>query len=198
MIVFTPDNKQYKILHKEYQELFRARGNEPSIKFRYLQTRMNQRIVDMLLHLYPHMKETFDEYENILYSIARVIHTSYITRHIKNKWSQLPTEEYRVDKACHSWHSEDHKNNRVKIEKVVEFLNLQPPTSLNKMIRRHNEEKKKKNEIQDTVQTRNRSNSFNLKSPLITNQPVPSPVIVPTETLEQMENVDLPPSVLTN
>tara|TARA_B110000261_G_scaffold162593_1_gene206560 strand:+ start:2319 stop:3761 length:1443 start_codon:yes stop_codon:yes gene_type:complete len=198
LIVFTPDNKQYKILHKEYQELFRARGNEPSIKFRYLQTRMNQRIVDMLLHLYPHMKETFDEYENILYSIARVIHTSYITRHIKNKWSQLPTEEYRVDKACHSWHSEDHKNNRVKIEKVVEFLNLQPPTSLNKMIRRHNEEKKKKNEIQDTVQTRNRSNSFNLKSPLITNQPVPSPVIVPTETLEQMENVDLPPSVLTN
>jgi hypothetical protein len=196
LIVFAPDNKQYKILHKEYQDLFRARGNEPSIKFRYLQVRMNQRMVDMLLHLYPHMKETFDEYENTLYAIAKTIHTSYVTRHIKNKWSQLPTEEYRVDKTCHAWHEEDHKNNRVKLEKVVEVLNTQPPTNLNKMIRRYNEERKKKSEIQNNMQTRNRSNSFNMKSPLITNKPVPSPIIVGEASLESMEDVQLPESAV--
>jgi hypothetical protein len=191
LIIFAPDNKQYKILHKDYQHLFKARGNEPSIKFRYLQVRMNQEYVDMLLHLYPDMKETFDNYENMLYAIAKMIHASYVTRHIRNKWSQLPTEEYNVDKACHNWHEEDHKNNRVRLEKVVEVLNLQSATALNKMIRRYNEENKKKDEIQNTIQTRNRSNSFNLKSPLIKNQPVPSPVIVPVATLEQMENVDI-------
>ena len=187
VIVFAPNNKQYKILHKEYQELFRARGNEPSIKFRYLQVRMNQRMVDMLLHLYPNMKETFEEYENSLYHIAKTIHTSYVTRHIKNKWSQLPTEEYRVDKACHAWHEEDHKNNRVKLEKVVEVLNTQPPTNLNKMIRRYNEERKKKTEIQNNITTRNRSNSFNMRSPLITNKPAPSPIIVGEPSSENME-----------
>ena len=196
LIIFAPDNKQYKILHKEYQELFRARGNEPSIKFRYLQVRMNQRMVDMLLHLYPHMKETFDEYENSLYAIAKTIHTSYVTRHIKNKWSQLPTEEYRVDKACHAWHEEDHKNNRVKLEKVVELLNTQPATNLNKMIRRYNEERKKKTEIQNNISTRNRSNSFNMRSPLIANKPVPSPIIVGEVSLEQMDVVQLPDPVL--
>ncbi len=181
VIVFSPDNFQCKILNDDYQELFNARGNEPSIKFRYLQVRMNQRIVDMLFHLYPHMAKTFDEYENALYAIARNIHHSYVQRHIKGRWSQLPNEEYAVDKACHAWHEEDHKMNRVKLEKVVEFLNEQPATNLNKMIRRYQEGNSTQQEIQTNVKTRNRSNTFtqtnktskgNVNSPLLlTKQP---------------------------
>lgn len=159
VIIFAPDNRQFKVLHDDYIEFFRVRGNEPSIKYRYLQVRMNSKMVDMLYHLYPNMCDTFDEYENIIYAIAKNIHTSYIQRHIKNKWSTLPTEEYAVDRACHSWHEADRKNNRVNIDKVIEVLNEQSATNLNKMIRRFREEKLKQKESQNMVQTRNRSNT---------------------------------------
>ena len=39
IIGFTSDNKQVKIVSEEYQSLFKIRGNEPSLKFRYLQLR---------------------------------------------------------------------------------------------------------------------------------------------------------------
>ena len=52
IIVFAPNNLQYKVLNTEYSELFKIRGNEPSIKYRYLQIRMNQRERDQLWGLY--------------------------------------------------------------------------------------------------------------------------------------------------
>ena len=55
------------ILSPAYQEFFHVRGNEPSIKFRYLQVRMNKSQCDMLSYLYPKYTESFGEYENILY-----------------------------------------------------------------------------------------------------------------------------------
>jgi len=166
VIVFAPGNKQFKILHEDYLQLFRARGNEPSIKFRYLQVRMDKRSVDMLCYLYPNMRNAFEEYENILYSVARMIHYSYVQRHIKGLWSTLPTEEYKVDCACHSWHEEDRKSNRVTLGKVIEVLNEQTPTNLNRMIRRFTEEQR--NRVSDTTEqenseqrTDNRNNSGN-------------------------------------
>lgn len=142
VIIFTPGNKQYKILNEEYLKFFRARGNEPSIKFRYLQVRMNKNMVDRLYSLYPDMIETFEKYENNLYSIAKNIYHSYVQRHIKGKWSTLPNQEYQVDKACHFWHEENRKSNIVSLEKVIEVLNRQHPSNLNAMIRRFNNENK--------------------------------------------------------
>lgn len=160
LIVFAPNNKQYKILNHDYLELFRARGNEPSIKYRYLQVRMNSRMVNMLYHLYPECGPTFDEYENCLYAIAKKIHSSYVKRHIKSQWSTLPVEEYAIDRTCHSWHEEDRKNNRVTLDKVFEVLNEQSATNLNKMIRRYHEEQHQQKEVQEKVQIRNRSNTI--------------------------------------
>lgn len=146
LIVFAPDNNQYKILHHDYFELFRARGNEPSIKYRYLQVRMDNRMVNMLCYLYPEFRAVFDEYENCLYAIAKKIHSSYVKRHIKGQWSTLPVEEYAIDRACHSWHEEDRKNNRVTLDKVLDVLNEQNATNLNKMIRRYHEEQQSNND----------------------------------------------------
>ena len=78
VICFFPDNRQVKIVNKEYQDFFHARGNEPSIKFRYIQMRMNQRVNDMLCRLYPTMMESFDDIENIIYSVAKNIYNSYV------------------------------------------------------------------------------------------------------------------------
>lgn len=143
VIVFTPNNKQYKILHKDYKELFNARGNEPSIKYRYLQVRMDSLMLDMLYHLYPEMAETFDEYENNLYEIAKIIYNSYIQRFIKKKWVTLSTEEFNIIRECHYWHEKDRKQNRISLEKVIEIMNKQTPTNLNKMIRNFQNEKNK-------------------------------------------------------
>jgi hypothetical protein len=70
VIAFAPNNRQFKILNTDYQELFRIRGNEPSIKFRYLQLRMNPNDVQKLCELYPKHVSKFEHYENTLYDIA--------------------------------------------------------------------------------------------------------------------------------
>ena len=122
-------------MNTDYLELFNARGNEPSIKFRYLQIRMDEKQTNMLYFLYPRFADTFDEYENTLYEIAQQINSNYIKRFIKKKYVTVPKEEYTVMKACHSWHLEDRERNRISLRKVIELLNEQTPTSLNHMIR---------------------------------------------------------------
>lgn len=157
IILFAPDNKQYKILHKDYFDLFQARGNEPSIKYRYLQVRMNIQMVNMLYHLYPDMSDSFDEYENIIYSIAKSIYHSYVQRFIKKKWVTVAGEEFNVIRECHAWHEEDRKTNRISINRVIDILNTQTPTNLNKMIRRFKCEKD--NPTTQKVQPRTRANT---------------------------------------
>jgi hypothetical protein len=193
IIAFAPDNKQYKILHKDYQDLFRARGNEPSIKFRYLQVRMNENMVNMLYHLYPDMGKLFDEYENILYSIAKVIYHSYVQRYIKKKWVTVAGEEFNVVRECHAWHEEDRKINRISVDKVIEILNAQTPTNLNKMIRRFHNEKDRQQETQQDVKYRNRSNTISsaTNSPAVQGTNVSSPLLL---TKNRKRNPTLPPA----
>lgn len=136
IIAFLPGNKQLKVLSREYQDFFRVRANEPSIKFRYLQVRMNRRLTNGLYTLYPEHVKTFDEYETILYKIAQIIHHSYVARFINKRHITVPKQEYKVISECHSWHRQDRENNRISEEKVIEVLNRQSPTDLNHMIRR--------------------------------------------------------------
>ena len=162
VIVFAPSNVQYKIFHSDYRALFDARGNEPSIKFRYLQVRMNPEQSELLKQLYPEKIEVFEEYENILYNVAKKIYHSYVQRHIKGNWSTLPQEEYVVDKVCHMWHEEDRKNNRISLEKIIQVMNEQPPTNLNKMIRHYREDEiaREKGEEPKEIKITPRSKKF--------------------------------------
>lgn len=159
IIGFTSDNRQVKILHKDYQDLFLARGNEPSIKFRYLQVRLNRSYVNMLYHLYPEMGETFDEYESTLYDIARSIYRAYVQRFIKKCYVTVPREEFAIIRECHSWHLSDRTNNRISLEQVVRVMNKQSSTHLNHMIRRFKLEQTRQKNQQD--QNRPRSDSVN-------------------------------------
>lgn len=127
--------KHFKIIHPEYKELFDIRGNEPSIKFRYLQIRMDRIKTNMLYHLYPNLSEVFDDYENCLYEIACNIYKFYVLRFIKRKYIIVPKEEFDIMKKCHEWHISDRGTNRISIEKVINLLNQQTPTFLNRMIR---------------------------------------------------------------
>ncbi|MDC0230793.1 hypothetical protein OAK19_02415 [Aureispira] len=135
VIVFSP-NKVFKILNKEYLEFFKIRGNEPSIKYRYLQVRMDSEKSNKLYFLYPKFGDIFDEYEDLIYKAAQQINFYYIRRFIKKKYVTVPKEEYEVMKACHEWHKTDREKNRISIRKVISVLNDQSATSLNKIIKR--------------------------------------------------------------
>lgn len=166
VIVFAPNNSQFKILNKEYQKFYRVRGNEASIKFRYLQVRMNKEYRDMLYYLYPDMRETFDSYENILYDKACAIHNSYIQRYIKGSYITLPKSEYEVMNKCHSWHVENRETNKVDRNKVIDVLNQQNPTILNRLIKEIIHQSKKTdedvvvtNEVVEKLRKRSESNA---------------------------------------
>jgi hypothetical protein len=135
IIIFTPNNTQYKIYNKTYYDFYKVRGNESSIKFRYLQIRMDKTSNDMLHYLYPEFSKSFDEYEDNIYEIGKNIYGAYIDRFIKKQYVTVPVEEFNVIKECHTWHVEDRLNNRINLNKVLDILNRQTPTNINKMIR---------------------------------------------------------------
>lgn len=136
-VICTTQDLHFKIVNPDYRELFNARGNEPSINFRYLQVRMNRRITNMLYHLYPDNGQTFDEYENYLYEISKFIYKSYIQRYIRRNYITLPREEFGVMSECHEWYLSNRTTNTISLEKVIETVNKQRPSNLNSMIRRY-------------------------------------------------------------
>lgn len=141
VIVFAPNNLQYKILNRDYFELYKIRGNEPSIKFRYLQVRLNKKYNDGLHYLYPEYTDSFEEYEKYIFDIGRSILSSYVERFIKKNYVTVPIEEFQVIRECHNWHMQDKMSNKINLNKVIEVLNQQPATNINRMIRKRIMEK---------------------------------------------------------
>lgn len=141
VVAFTSTNKQIKILNKEYQNMFNVRGNEPSIKFRYLQIRKDARLVDMIKMLYPEFVDSFAEYESCISTICKNIYKAYVQRFIKKVFTTVSPEEFQVIKDCHTWHISNRTENRVNINKIIELVDKQKPTLLNHMIRKLQAEK---------------------------------------------------------
>lgn len=136
VIIFAPNNIQYKILNNTYFKYFNVRGNEPSIKFRYLQVRMDRENNRMLRQLYPYMEKDFEEYENYIFEASRTIYNAYVDRFIKKLYVTVPVEEFNTIKEAHKWYLEDKTTHKITYEKIIELLNLQTPTNLNKIIKR--------------------------------------------------------------
>jgi hypothetical protein len=144
VVGFGPNDVQVKVLHKEYQELFRVRGNEPSVKYRYLQIRTDRNMTSMLKYLYPQCDDTFKQIENTLYDIATMLKHAYVQRYIKKHYIYLAREEHKIIDACHKHYLSDPKNNRISMERIINTLNNQPATNLNRMIRRFKQEQVQK------------------------------------------------------
>lgn len=177
IICFGPNNKQLKILHADYLEMFRTRGNEPSLKYRYLQVRMNRKMTDMLYRLYPEMSKAFDDYENTIYDIARNIYRAYVQRFIKKRYVTVPKDEYQVINECHAWHLSDRENNRVTLDRIIQTLNKRSPTNINHMIRRLKiEQAKKQTTVPRTVQGSRANSTTN--SPAVIGGFGPEPTVL--------------------
>ena len=164
VIYDTTTNKQYKVFNRDYYDLFQVRGNEPSVKYRYLQIRNNKRLVDDLYYLYPKFADAFDDYENTLCECAKAINKYYIDRFIKKKYITVPKEEYQVMTECHKWHLEDRTKNRISLRKVIDILNEQPPSNLNRIIRRFKNEEAKSQMSTQAKTTRLRARSYSHNS----------------------------------
>lgn len=128
--------KQIKIMNREYYKYYQLRNNNPNLRFRYLELRNDKEKIKELYSLYPKYAQIFDEYEDLINKIARMIYHFYVNRYIKNQFITLPKEEFLLMKKCHEWYLEDRKNNRVFSQKVMEFINKETPLNLYKMIQR--------------------------------------------------------------
>ena len=135
VMIFLPNNRQVRVVSEKYNTLFRARGNQSSIKFRYLQVRMQEEEVNKLMYLYPHYYDTFEKYENILYDKAKEIYDAYVKRFIKKQYITLPKNEFEIMRIAHAWHLADKSENKVSLNKVIDVLNEQKATTLNRLIK---------------------------------------------------------------
>jgi hypothetical protein len=131
------ENRQIKIHSPDYRKFSQIRGNNPNIRFRYLEVRNDPEKKKVLTDLYPIYQDMFLEYENILYQIAKLVRYYYIQRYIKNKYVTLPKEEYILMKKCHDWYLSDREENKINVTKVFDILTKEDTLALYKMIRRY-------------------------------------------------------------
>ena len=137
VIIFdVKNNLQYKVENEEYKKLSRLRGNEPSVKFRYIQIRMDNDIVKEFSKLYPDYIPKFEEYENRIYEICKKIYTAYVTRFIKKEYVQLPKEDFFVLSKAHKWHLENKETNKMDLNKIISIFNNEFASNINRMIKR--------------------------------------------------------------
>lgn len=101
LVVFSQRNAVMKIMTSDYKELFDLRGNESSLRFRYLQIRGDVIKVQKYLELYPDFTDMAYFVEDCLLTAAKTIHDSYVSRHIHKNFVTLPKTEYIVSQSCH-------------------------------------------------------------------------------------------------
>jgi hypothetical protein len=139
-VLVVTETDVYKILNVDYKYLHELRGNEPSLKFRYLEVRMDRGQRDAFIALYPEAQKDFDEYENNLFRVATRIKSAYIGRYAnRNAEEHIPYEQFRVVKKCHKWHCENRAENRVNVDVVIDVLNTLLPVQLNRLLREFEE-----------------------------------------------------------
>lgn len=138
VFIFFPDGSQAKITNDNYQYYFKVRANVPSINYRYVQllSENDQRQLKDLAELYPSSVKSFNEYLRAVSSVSQDIYNSYVSRFIHKNFVQVPQEQYAVVKEIHAWYMEDRKKHRVTPQLVENMVMKQPPTNLNRIIKR--------------------------------------------------------------
>lgn len=131
----------FKIVEPKYIEFSKIRGNEPSVKYRYLQVRMSRTFNLKMRELYPNYVKDFDNYENIILSIAKNIYNAYINRFIKHMYVFIPKEQFFIMKECHMWHLKDKKQNIISLQQILIIINQKEPTVLNYLIKNYTHNK---------------------------------------------------------
>lgn len=138
VILFSrEENKQIKVLNKEYKYFWSIRNNNPNLYLRYLEIRSDVKMLDDFFKLYPKFIQIADRIESHIFEISKYIHEAYLQRYIQKNYLSLPKQEYMILKKAHEWHNQDKTHNRIYRMKILQLLNDEEPLYLYQMIKRH-------------------------------------------------------------
>lgn len=134
--VFCLDNNfnSYKVINKKYIDIFNKKVSEYKLKYRYLEVRNDKDLKHEFLQEHRDNRDFFTNIETNIFNLCNEIKKCYIRRHIKKENFYTNKEIHHILKECHEWHKQDFKNNIVKINVVVDFVNKAKPYYLIKMI----------------------------------------------------------------
>lgn len=129
--------KPVKIINKTYDQLKKARGNNPNLRTRYLQLRGTED-GKLLVNWFNETRynQEFDAAEKDLDELIRFLHSVYMNRYVEKNFSDLPKEEFVTIQKCHNWHKMDRRKNIVTENKVREVVNQTHPKYVLTMVKR--------------------------------------------------------------
>lgn len=158
VISFAPNNRQVKICSDEYVNLASLRGNQSSLKFRYLQIRNDHEMNMALRKLYPNDVADFDLYEGYLNRASKSIHDAYIRRFIKKEHVRVSQAEFAVVRTAHSWFMDGYNTgnrNIVTADVIRQIVDEQNPTTLNQIVKKikHDDIVAEKTKMDDLTQS---------------------------------------------
>lgn len=136
--VYMPNQTQMKITSPTYLKYFVARGNEPSIKYRYLQVRTNPESVKMLMELYPAYQNDFVMYEDFLIYVAQCVAHAYNVRYVQKQFIRVPQEQYFVLQHCLEIVSSPQKEKLItdmSPSSILKYMNTLNATNLNHLVK---------------------------------------------------------------
>lgn len=135
LIGFDYENhRQVKLVSQQYHELSKLRGNQPSMRFRYIQLRSEgeQKRLERFVQLYPEFSDLFARIERNIHNMAEELHRVYIKQNVyKDKSLRVGKQEHYIIRQCHAWHCADRPKNRVTKARILqEIWNLHPSVVL--------------------------------------------------------------------
>lgn len=139
-VIIIPDMtnpRPVKVMSNSYHDLREARGNDPSLRSRYIQLRSTP-AGTLLVKWYneDEHQQVFAGADQEFDQLVRRIHSMYMNRYVHKQITQLPKEEFVTLQRCHSWHCEDRGTHKVTQARVREFLNGTPSQYLLRMLNR--------------------------------------------------------------
>jgi hypothetical protein len=124
-------NIRSKIRNIYYEEIKKLRGNQPKLKYTYLQLRLNKNI-KKYLNYYPEHKMMFDMYRDEITQFIKNLYVNYVKCYIKkeNKLKKFDFEYRKFMYDLHQLYLNELKCNNKKINYyiVYNFFNKQHPS----------------------------------------------------------------------
>lgn len=112
-----------KFVSQRYAYLRSVRGNDPSLRSRYIQLRGTPK-GEVFTELYHQYQDLFNSVEDEIDALVEHLHNLYVRRYIMKDFSNLPKEEFVTLQRCHS-HYRDTREKMTK-ERVAQVLSGTP------------------------------------------------------------------------
>lgn len=133
VLVYKDGVNLLKVLNTKYHELYSIRGNQPSLKFRYLQIRKQEDLVKKLIQLYPYKESRFEFYENNFRMLSRFIYNAYVKRFINKEYIVLEKPQYALMMTVHSKYLQN--GTKITQELIYNTINDLDPSKLMSLLR---------------------------------------------------------------